>query len=67
MKIHFLSVTLLLFFISGNVMSQSKKNLSVATFAGGCFWCVESDFEKVTGVHEVISGFSGGLLENPSY
>ena len=36
-------------------------------FAGGCFWCVDSDFEKVRGVREVVSGFTGGTVENPSY
>jgi len=41
--------------------------LAVATFAGGCFWCVEADFEKLAGVHHVISGFSGGQIKNPSY
>jgi peptide methionine sulfoxide reductase msrA/msrB len=35
--------------------------------AGGCFWCVESDFEKIDGVHEVVSGYTGGTLENPTY
>src|SRR5690606_38673361 len=40
---------------------------SVATFAGGCFWCVEADFEKVGGVIEAISGFTGGDEPNPSY
>jgi peptide methionine sulfoxide reductase msrA/msrB len=39
----------------------------VATFAGGCFWCVESDFEKYPGIHKVISGFSGGSVANPEY
>jgi peptide methionine sulfoxide reductase msrA/msrB len=43
------------------------ENLSVATFAGGCFWCTEADFEKLQGVHEVISGYSGGHVVNPSY
>ena len=38
-----------------------------AIFAGGCFWCMESDFEKLEGVSEVISGFTGGTLENPTY
>ncbi len=38
-----------------------------AYFAGGCFWCMESDFEKLEGVSEVISGFSGGTAENPTY
>ncbi|MEH6473125.1 MAG: peptide-methionine (R)-S-oxide reductase MsrB [Halopseudomonas sp.] len=41
--------------------------LSVATFAGGCFWCVESGFEKVPGVKEVISGYTGGDETNPTY
>ncbi len=45
----------------------TSSKLSIATFAGGCFWCVESDFEKVSGVHQVISGFSGGNIANPSY
>ncbi len=44
-----------------------QSDLAIATFAGGCFWCVESDFEKVAGVHEVISGFSGGHVDNPTY
>ncbi|NNE38796.1 MAG: peptide-methionine (S)-S-oxide reductase MsrA [Gammaproteobacteria bacterium] len=38
-----------------------------AYFAGGCFWCVESDFEKLDGVSEVISGFTGGTLKDPTY
>lgn len=40
---------------------------STALFAGGCFWCVESDFEKLSGVTEVISGYAGGDTENPTY
>lgn len=38
-----------------------------AVFAGGCFWCVEKDFEKLDGVTEAISGFTGGTAENPTY
>lgn len=38
-----------------------------AYFAGGCFWCVESDFEKLAGVQEVISGYMGGDMESPTY
>ena len=38
-----------------------------ATFAGGCFWCVESDFDKVPGVVSTTSGYTGGKLANPSY
>lgn len=40
---------------------------SVATFAGGCFWCVEADFDKVPGVAKTISGFMGGKVANPTY
>ena len=38
-----------------------------AIFAGGCFWCMESDFEKVDGVSDVVSGFTGGKTPNPTY
>jgi peptide-methionine (S)-S-oxide reductase len=37
------------------------------TVAGGCFWCVEADFEKVQGVEEVVSGYTGGTTDNPTY
>lgn len=42
-------------------------NFPFAVFAGGCFWCTESDFKHLDGVVEVTSGYSGGHLENPSY
>jgi peptide-methionine (S)-S-oxide reductase len=41
--------------------------LAKATFAGGCFWCVEADFDKVPGVKSTISGYTGGKVANPSY
>ena len=40
---------------------------AVATFAGGCFWCTESDFEKVPGVVSAISGYTGGRVKDPGY
>ncbi len=43
------------------------ENIKTAIVAGGCFWCVESDFESVEGVQEVISGYTGGQTENPTY
>jgi len=46
---------------------MDNDNLDIATFAGGCFWCTESDFEKVNGVEEVISGYTGGHKKDPSY
>jgi len=45
----------------------NDKNLKRAVFAGGCFWCTESDFEKVDGVVQAISGYTGGNKENPTY
>ena len=48
-------------------MDTSRAGLETATFAGGCFWCVESDFEKVEGVVRVISGYTGGRTKNPEY
>jgi len=42
-------------------------NLATAYFAGGCFWCVEADYEKFTGVTEAISGYMGGVKQNPKY
>ncbi|MCU7797436.1 MAG: peptide-methionine (R)-S-oxide reductase MsrB [Candidatus Thiodiazotropha sp. (ex Myrtea spinifera)] len=46
---------------------EIPQGLSVATFAGGCFWCVESGFENLPGVKEAVSGYSGGTDENPTY
>ena len=40
---------------------------AVATFAGGCFWCVEADFEKLPGVASAESGYTGGQVKNPTY
>ena len=39
----------------------------IATLAGGCFWCVEAVFELVQGVDKVVSGYTGGETENPTY
>jgi len=49
------------------IMKAEPKNLKTATFAGGCFWCVESDFEKVDGVIEAVSGYTGGQEPDPTY
>ncbi len=47
--------------------SAQARDLQVLTVAGGCFWCVEADFEKVAGVEEVVSGYTGGTVANPTY
>lgn len=48
-------------------MNKNLENYNEAIFAGGCFWCSESDFEKHEGVIEVISGYTGGKIKNPTY
>ena len=53
------------FLINTNFSYSAQKDK--AYFAGGCFWCVEESFEKLKGVEEVISGYSGGITENPTY
>ncbi|MGB5157780.1 peptide-methionine (S)-S-oxide reductase MsrA [Desulfobacterium sp. N47] len=52
---------------AGDYMIKENKSIETATFAGGCFWCSESDFAKVKGVTKVISGYTGGKKENPTY
>ena len=56
--------------INKKEIQKSEKDLSklsVAYFASGCFWCVEAIFESVKGVEEAVSGYSGGLEQNPTY
>ena len=59
-------VLLIFIFLLFNSISNSKE-LRKAYFAGGCFWCMEESFEKLNGVKEVISGYSGGTTSNPTY
>jgi len=68
--------TLVGIFSSGNIKStaasdrdvkSTPENLEKATFAGGCFWCMEAPFEKVDGVIQVISGYTGGHVAHPTY
>ncbi len=47
--------------------AATQDGLETATFASGCFWCAESDFDKAPGVKETISGFMGGTTKNPTY
>ena len=60
-------------FLGGSLLSAAwpataaEGDAQVAIFAGGCFWCVESDFDSVPGVLETISGYTGGTLDNPTY
>ncbi len=65
--IRLLPTLALLSFLSAPAGSEDAGPTSVATFAGGCFWCVESDFDQVPGVVRTISGFTGGTVANPTY
>lgn len=46
---------------------KALENAEIATLAGGCFWCTESDLEQLPGVLDVVSGYSGGHVNNPTY
>jgi peptide methionine sulfoxide reductase msrA/msrB len=81
MQMKGISLVLLAMLVAGLILvrwgySDDKKpkegtamgnELETATLAGGCFWCVESDFEKVDGVIKVISGYTGGHVDKPTY
>ncbi|GJL94155.1 MAG: peptide methionine sulfoxide reductase MsrA [Hyphococcus sp.] len=75
MNLHKLQAGLIaaLLTISGAAIAAEKQtspestSLETGVFAGGCFWCVESDLEKLEGVGDVVSGYTGGTLQNPTY
>ena len=71
-----IALTMVLFFVYQAIsmdkkiekpMMEQSENTRTAVFAGGCFWCTESDFEKVDGVIEVLSGYTGGHDDHPTY
>ena len=64
MRTLFAAGTFCLASISGGAYAQER---ATATFAGGCFWCVESDFDSIPGVVETVSGYTGGIPPNPTY
>ena len=53
--------------IENYIKGKNYEKYSVATFAGGCFWCMEASFERINGVVDVISGYAGGELKHPTY
>ena len=63
----FAAASILAVFAPHPVLAAAGDGLAVATFAGGCFWCVESDFDTVPGVVRTISGYTGGTTDNPTY
>ncbi len=60
----FLSI---IFLLLSSASFANSPNFERAYFAGGCFWCMEESFENILGVSKVISGYSGGTTENPTY
>lgn len=79
LKIAFTTLLIIISFIGCNegksevkkemkkIMNDKNPNLETATFGSGCFWCTEAIFERVNGVISVVSGYSGGEVENPTY
>ncbi len=53
--------------VADTIKSEKPDNLPVASFAGGCFWCMESEFRALNGVVYTISGYEGGNVDNPTY
>ena len=62
-----MKIRLLVIFLITAMVYAANVAAEKAVLAGGCFWCMESDFEKLNGVTDVISGFTGGTIENPTY
>ena len=60
----FLSI---IFLLLSSTSFANSPNFERAYFAGGCFWCMEESFENILGVSKVISGYSGGTTESPTY
>ena len=58
---------IIIFITFTNISFSYSAQKDKAYFAGGCFWCMEESFEKLSGVEEVISGYSGGFTANPTY
>jgi len=60
---------LFLFVLQSPVLAETapEPRVETAILAGGCFWCIEADYEKLDGVLDVVSGYTGGELKNPTY
>jgi len=62
-----LSIFVLLITSSLTSFAEVDKKTETAILAGGCFWCIESDFEKLKGIYTAVSGYTGGHVKNPTY
>ena len=61
------SIALVALVQPGSLAQAQKPELARATFAGGCFWCMEPPFDKIAGVVSTTSGYAGGRTKNPTY
>lgn len=64
-KTFYIVVIFLLVF--GSIRAEGEEKMEKATFAGGCFWCMEGPFERIEGVEDVVAGYTGGGKNNPTY
>jgi len=65
-----LTITMLLawlFFVPAFADAATEQKLESVVLGGGCFWCIEADYEKLDGIVDVISGYAGGHIKNPTY
>ena len=65
-----INLTLSIFMVillNHNLNAKNNKNMALATFGSGCFWCTEAVFQQLNGVESAISGYSGGTIKNPTY
>jgi peptide-methionine (S)-S-oxide reductase len=67
MKKFFLAAAFAATALTSPAEAQQRTDLETAILAGGCFWCVEADFDKIEGVVSTTSGYTGGTVENPTY
>ena len=65
--IHFFITTIFMGLIMADTENITEQEIELATFGAGCFWCVEAIFERLEGVADVRTGYTGGRIENPTY
>src|SRR6187397_2460887 len=53
--------------LATSAQTMNTNQTALATFGGGCFWCTEAEFQKLPGIKSIVSGYSGGTTENPTY